>query len=562
MKISLFKGKSKRTVIFTLITLFSIVFLLAGNLILTYFSPIKSIYFDMTSEDLYTLSDAMKKETAFVDELPSGENDKKIEIIFCAKPDVLTASTVTRITYFMALKLQQRYSNISVVCEDVNLNPTAFARFKSNSLTEIKASDIIVSYGDRYRISTASRFWMYDEGDYFSYNGEYHMVAMLKSVTAVERPKAYFLTGHRETIYDAKHPESEMSLSMQSFADLLYERGLEISSFSLSEVDEVPKDCVLLIINNPLDDFVPNPENYDNFASFSDLDKLDKYLVNKQGAVMVAKDYRVKLPFFEEFLSEWGIAFSSSLLKDEGASLDDELDSHTSIIAQYNDNEDNYSYEIYGDFASMSSAPRMIFKDAGYVRCTYKESFATQEQGTSNTTRSYADFLYTSKTAKPYAKNSVTGEYQDLEGYAGKYDLAALVVRNYLHDTENINRMSYLFCTNTKEFFSNELIGNSYYANYDVVSSLIENISRLDVYGSSELGGESLNSPTYGGKQIHRSELSEEIVKIYSSDAKEVIETNAAITGGVKAFLTVVVFLIPVAVAVVGVVVMVRRKFL
>lgn len=562
MNFSLFKGKSKRNAIFTLITLFSIVFLLVGNLLLTYFSPIKSIYFDMTSEDLYTLSDAMKEETAFVDELPSGPDDNKIKIIFCAKPDVLTASTVTRITYFMALKLQQKYPNIKVVCEDVSLNPTAFAQFKSNSLTEIKASDIIVSYGDRYRISTASRFWMYDEGDYFSYNGEYHMVAMLKSVTAVEKPKVYFLTGHRETIYDPANPESEMSLSMQSFADLLYERGLEISSFSLSDVVEVPKDCVLLIINNPLDDFATSPDNYDNFDYFSDLDKLDKYLINKQGAVMVAKDYRVNLPVFEEFLAEWGIEFSSSLLKDESASLDDELDSHTQIIAEYNDNEDNYSYEIYGDFASMSSAPRMIFKDAGYVRCTYKESYATSEQGTMNTLRSYADFLYTSKTAKPYAKNSITGEYQDLAGYAGKYDLAALVVRNNLHDTDNINKMSYLFCTNTKEFFSNDLIGNSYYANYDVLSSLIENISRLDVYGSNELGGESLNSPTYGGKQIHASELSEEIVKIYSSDAKEVIETNQAITGGIVAFITVIVFAIPLAVTVIGIVVRVRRKFL
>jgi hypothetical protein len=249
-------------------------------------------------------------------------------------------------------------------------------------------------------------------------------------------------------------------------------------------------------------------------------------------------------------------------MKDEGSSLDDELDSHTQIIAEYNDNEENYSYEIYGEFASMSSAPRMIFKDAGYVRCTYKESYATPEQGTSNTSRNYADFLYTSKTAKPYAKNSITGEYQDLAGYAGKYDLAALVVRNYLHDTENINKMSYLFCTNTKEFFGNDLIGNSYYANYDVVSSLIDNISRLDVYGSNQLGGESLNSPTYGGKQIHASELSDEIVKIYSSDAKEVIETNQPITSGMKAFITVVVFIIPVAVAVFGIVIRIRRKFL
>ena len=564
MNFSLFKGKNRRTLVFTLIALFSIVFLLVANFLLTYFSPIKSIYFDMTSEDLYTLSDAMKEETAFVNELPSGEGENKIKIIFCTDPDVLTSSVATRVIYFMALKLQQRYENISVVCENAARNPTAFAQFKSNSLTEINADDIIVSYGDRYRISTAARFWMYDEGEYFSYNGEYHMVAMLKSVTAIEKPKAYFLTGHGETVYDPANPESEASLSMKSFADLLYERGLDIALLDLSSpgVVGVPDDCVLLIVNNPTEDFAKNPDMYDNFTYFSDLDKLDKYLINKQGAVMVAKDYRVKLPVFEEFLYEWGIEFGSSLLKDESASLDDELDSYTQLIAEYNTNEDNYSYEIYGEFASMSSAPRMIFSDAGYVKCTYKESYASSEQGTMNTSRSYADFLYTSKNAKPYAKNEDTNEYQDLAGYAGKYDLAALVVRNNLHDTDNVNKMSYLFCTNTKDFFTNDLIGNAYYANYDVVSSLVENISRLDLYGSNALGGESLNSPTYGGKQIHASVLSEEIVQIYSSDAKYVIETNQAMTSGMRTFLTILVFIIPTVVAGLGIAVRIKRKFL
>ena len=56
--------------------------------------------------------------------------------------------------------------------------------------------------------------------------------------------------------------------------------------------------------------------------------------------------------------------------------------------------------------------------------------------------------------------------------------------------------------------------------------------------------------------------LSEEVEKIYSSDAKEIIEINQAMTGGMMAFIMVVVFAIPVAVAIFGMVVIVRRKFL
>jgi hypothetical protein len=95
-----------------------------------------------------------------------------------------------------------------------------------------------------------------------------------------------------------------------------------------------------------------------------------------------------------------------------------------------------------------------------------------------------------------------------------------------------------------------------------VVSSLVENISRLDLYGSNALGGESLNSPTYGGKQIHASVLSEEIVQIYSSDAKYVIETNQAMTNGMRTFLTILVFIIPTVVAGLGIAVRIKRKFL
>jgi len=571
MKFSLFKGKSKRSVVFTLITICSIVLLLVGNLFLTYFSAPKSIYFDMTSERLYSLSDAMKKETAFVDTLPSGENNEKIKIVFSSKPDVLTKSTVLRVTYFMALKLQQRYDNIEVICEDVTLNPTAFAQYKPNSLAEIAPSDVIVSYGDRYRISSASKFWMYDEGEYFSYNGEYHMVAMLKSVTAIERPKAYFLKGHGETYYDPSNPNSEMSISMQSFADLLSERGLEIGILDWTlpaeipadyKTPEVPEDCVLLIINNPTKDFVTDSSQYDKLSYISETDTIDKYLVNKQGAVMVSKDYRTSLPVLEGFLGEWGIGFSDSLMKDDVASLDDELDSNTQLIADYNTDEESYSYAIYGDFASMSSAPRMIFKDAGYVHCTYGESDAAPEAGTMNTLRNYADFVSTSPAAKPYAENPKTHEYVDLAGYAGKYDLAALVVRDSVHEIENTDRMSYLFCTNTKDFFSNDIIGNSYYANYDIVSSLIDNISRLDIYGSSDLGGASLNSSSYGGKQLHNSVLSNEMTYVYSSDAKEIIETNYAITNGMKVFFTVIVAVIPVVIMTLGIIVAIKRKFL
>lgn len=559
MNFSFFKGKSRRSLIFTVITLFSIVFLLAGNFVLSYFSPVESIYFDITKEGLYTLTDAMKKECSFVEKLEDG---KKIKIIFCDDRDRLINNTATRATYFMALQLQDMYSEIEVETVNATLNPTALAPYKATSLTTIAPTDIIITYGERYRLTNADRFWTFSSDEYWSYNGEYRMASLLKSVTAIEQPKAYFVTDHNETYYDPNNPESEGSRELSSFAALLRERGLQIATIRISEVDKIPDDCSLLIINNPTLDFATDPSQYGSLNYVSDTEKIDRYLVKNQGAIMVVKDYRTKLPVLETFLYDWGIEFGNTLLKDEISSLQDEGNTNTALITEYNTDTNSYGYAIYSDFASVSSSPRVVFTDAGYVKCSMKESTSKAENGSSGTSRKYASFLSTSKNAKSYAKNSLTGEYQDLAGYASVYDVAAIAAREHVDTKKNESFFSYVFCANSKDFLSNSLLGNASYANYDVVSSLTENISRLDEYASMELGGLSLNSSSYGGKQLQYATLSEEDVAIYSGDGKEILEQNYAVTNGFIIAFSIVVFLFPIGLIAFGIVVCAKRRFL
>ncbi len=562
MKFNIFGGKSKRSVIFALISVISVILLVVSNFVFSVFVPLKSIYIDMTREGLYTLSEPMKKECDFVEKLSDD-----IVITFCNDRDKLTEDISTRVVYFMSLQLAERYPDkIKVKVVNGTLNPTALAQYKTTSLSEIRPNDVIVSYGDRYRVINARKFWTVGgDGALWSYNGEYRMASIFRSITAINQPTAYFVTDLSEEgvgYYDPSAPESEESLKYAYFRDLLAERGLTVKLLKLSEVDQVPEDCALLIINNPTKDFVPNPEDYDRLDYVSETEKLDRYLVKNQGAIMVNKDYSVELPVLERFLSEWGISFGTTLLKDAEASLADELGTNTNLIASYDTDEESYGYAIYSDFASVSSAPRTIFSNTGYVKCSFKESEATPESGTANTRRQYASFLKSSLAAKPYAKNSLTGEYVDLAGEAGAYDLAAVVARAKLDDVKNETTYSYIFCSATADFLTNGLLGNSSYANYDVLSALIENISRLDDYASMELGGLSLNSSSYGGKQIIYSALSDKAEDIYSGDGKEIIEHNKAINGGFTVTVTVIVFAIPVLVLILGVFVCLRRRYL
>lgn len=557
MNLKLFGCRSRRRLVFTAVTVLLIAVLVGANFVLSLFVPDKSIYFDMTSEGLYSLSAAMKKETEFI-----GGLDKKVEIIFCNDRDRLIASQATRVTYFMALQLQERYpDNVEVRTVNPTLNPTALAKYKTTSLTEISTLDIIISYGDRYRVVGCNRFWTVNEGSYFSYNGEYRMVSLLRSVTAINNPTVYFLTGHGESYYDPTDPESEMSLANAELYDLLVARGLTVRTLDISAADAVPDDCALLIINNPRTDFKTDPTRYDELGYVSDLEKLDRYLVTKQGAIMIAKDYAVELPLLESFLHEWGFDFGTTLMKDEKASIADEDSSYTQLIATYNTDKESYAYGIYGDYADTSSAPRTVFTNTGYITCSFQESSATSEDGTANVARQYISFLTSSESAKPYARHPETGEYVDLAGEEKCYDLAAVVSREALDSEANEKTHSYIFCVNSPDFLSNELLGNSAYANFDVVSLLIDNISRLEEYASMDLGGLSYNSSSYGGKQIWYSTLSYNDATIYYGNATDVYDYNYGISDAFIATLTVCVFAVPTALLVLGIVVAVRRRY-
>jgi len=571
MKFQLFKGKSKRTKIFTAITVLSLILIIALNMLLYHFGIQKTLFLDMTPEGLYTLSDLMLEECDEVfGKLSEKDKTKKVRVTFCTDPDYLIGSTTARLTYFMSLKLQNEYPDtFEVKTVNVAYNPTAVSEYKATSLSKINANNVIVSYGDRYRVATLDYFWTSGtENSYF--NGEYRMATLIRSVSAIAQPKAYFVTDHGETYYDPQNPESEMSIAMATFADLLSDLGLEIKTIALSDpsVERVPDDCALLIINNPTKDFSFDPDKLDELSYVSETEKLDRYLTMKQGAIVVAKDFQRSLPVFEDFLHEWGFKLSDTILVDKESSLEDEDKTGTNIIASYDTDTDSFGYAIYGEYADLTSAPLTVVKNAGSVGCSFKDSLSVGEPGTSYASRSYASYLTTSSTAQRYVKDPVTGEVTSIVDSApGKYDLAALSVRSEIDSIENVKSYSYVFCVNSPDFFSNELLGEVSYANYDIVSAVINNISRIDDYASMDLGGPSLNSSQLGGKLIIPMNMKTEDHTLHSNkyDANDnliVIKENSGISSTEKVVYTCIVFAAPLALTAVGIIVCLKRRHL
>ena len=553
MKLSIFADRSRRSRLFGSITVAAILLLFLLNLVLTHFGIFGTAFLDMTPEGLYTLTDRMAEECAFLDELKNDDGSRaEVGMIFCNDPDKLIAAEDTRVTYYMALALRQKYPGFKVSTVNVSLDPTAVAAYRTTSLTEIAPTDIILTYKGKYRVVTADSFWLTGSAGHYSYNGEYRLASLLLSLTAYRQPVAYFLTGHGETAYDPADPTSPASAACGTLVDLLADQGMRPALLDLSTVDAVPEDCALLIINNPQTDFDSDPGRYREFGYLSDTDKIERYLVADAGSLLVDKDYRISLPNLEDLLAEWGIAFIDANMRQEatdGSGLES-----TRVVAAYNTDEGSYGYSIYKEYADLSTSPRCVIPDTGAVECSYDGSQGRPESGTFNTTVMYSPFL--KADASLYAKNGETGEYSVLIGSerVGERHLAAVSAR-MATDAENGNRRySYIFAAASGSLFSNDLLGNPSLANYEIFSALINNLVRSDRYADDALGGTSFNSDAFAGKIL----VSQ---KIYDETATET-DGFYPLTDGERTAIAIVLAAVPLAVLAVGTVLAVRRKFL
>ena len=554
---NILKGKSTRTRIFTVITLVIIVLAIALNLVLGCFGLHKTLFMDLTYEGFYTLTDTMQEECAFIDEL-----DGEVEIIFCDDPDRLISQTVTRVLYFMSIMLDNCFDNVKTKAVNVALNPTAVSKYKTTSLAEIEPDDVIIAYGDRYRVVKAEVFWYRDSTEQlFSYNGEYKMASLIKSVTAFSNAggaSAYFLVGNGETIYDETKPDENRELL--NFIHVLEDSGLTVKTLDI-KTEDIPDDCALIVINNPTKDFIPDPEYEDYFYYVSPLEKLDRYLVSDYGTLMVAKDHERELPLLEEFLGEWGFEFENVLVKDSENNIADADDSKTQIIGEYNTDENSYGMGIYSEFASLESAPKFIVTDTGYMKCSYGVSDSVFENGTAGTSRIYSPVIFTSDKATAYVKDD-EGNYSLLHANEGRKDIVGITVRKQLNSVTNENKYSYVMCANSAEFFANSFIGSSAYSNYDVLVAATVNTTRSDEYASIDLGGTSQNSSSYGGKMLISEKMTTLGESIYYKDASTPIKQNYGLATSEIVVYSVFIFILPVALAVVGIVVKIKRKYL
>lgn len=481
----------KRNAVTLVLVLALAAVLLAVNLLLPFLSHRANFYPDLTPEGLYTMSDELLDELAYLKE--------DVEIIFCADPDYLFSAEETRLPYVTCKKLAAENEHITIKHINLTSDPTAADAYKTTAGSKVKWNDIIVAAKERYKVLSPASFFGSSDGEYVSYNGEYRIATSILSLTAYkDGPCAYFAYGHGERYYIEGDEGSDSSLS--AFYHLLLDLGMRVKKLNLDEIDRVPEDCALLLMCGTSEDYSMDISSYESTSS---LEKLDEYLSGRK-ALMVFRDALTpSLPAFDEYLAEWGFAFEGTLVTSKENSLSDAgegLGLGDRLIATYPDDESaTLGYDMFSSVIDMGTPPKTVIASSGSVKTTWSDYLYTSAY---NTTRYVSAAFYAPADAVAKDKDGATVRPSEDSAHW----LAAVSTETRLHENGE-RRYSYVFGAASTEMIENRYLADAAYGNGDVMFSIVRYISRADVYASNALGGFDLNSDNYGGKMFGETHL-------------------------------------------------------
>lgn len=243
--------------------------------------PVKYTQFDLTDNQLYTITDDTKDFVAGLDQdvdiyliVESGNEDEDLQ------------------------KVLERYEalsdHIKVHTKDSVVNPSFTKQYTDSSLAD---NSLIVVCGERSKVISYNNIYE-SEINYSTYSyqptgfdAEGQLTSAIDYVTSDTLPKLYVLTGHNE----ASIPDS---LSSQ-----IAKENIDVEDLNLITSESVPEDADCIMINAPQKDI-----------SADEKDRLLSYMENG-GHVLLITDYmETDTPNLDAVLENYGLSVSDGII--------------------------------------------------------------------------------------------------------------------------------------------------------------------------------------------------------------------------------------------------------
>jgi hypothetical protein len=439
------------------------------------------------------------------------KDSETVKVIFCRDMNVLENGAVDEVTAFYetAKEFAERYPGF-VEIECVNL---ITKRNQDGDLCDLTKYQIELDDGTLYP--------MYETSVVFVSEISHKVVTDIASATCTYDTHNSATYGQLAT-YNGEEVFASMALWVLkedhptayfttfhgevvdvTFANMLSCAGYNIDTIDLRSVDMVPEDAGMVVIYNPVKDFERATEGS---GVYSEIEKLDAYL-GSGGSLYVAIDpYVEKLSVLEAFLSDHGITLSEAQ-GENGVVKNIVRDSENAVTTDY--------FTLISELAEseLGGAVREDIAAYGSLGVLMRETAALELSGNAK------PLLVSSDAAETYAGGVKTGS-------EGNYCLAATAV------TENENgSVSRVVVVPSIFLCAQDMLMTDGYANRNFIYSLFENL----------FGRE--NMP-YGCKTT----------LFYTNGTLENLTMQSA------RIYTAIIMTIPAALAIVGAVIVIRRK--
>lgn len=433
----------------TLFTIAFIAIVVVFNVIFTALANKYMWYIDMTKEQVFTLSEEAR-------EIMSDITDP-VNIYFASDPDVLMSgsdSDYMRYIYTTALQMEDEFDNIHVECVDVVKHPSFFREYYNTTNTQIYTDSVVVESNGEVRIFAAEAFFTFSENyEYvWAYNGEYKLVSGIMQVTQTDAPQVAFTSQHGEDLEGAA-----------TLATMFADNGFTVTDVNLTS-DTLDDDCRILVIYNPIYDFLGS-EAED--SSFNEIKKIDEFL-DDYGCLLVFCDpqYVDNLTNLNEFLEEWGIAYVGQTTirdKDNAMSVDG-----YSIVAEYQ--KDTLGASIYSELSDLVTPPMSVIRKSMPIDILWESGGGLSgSRDVSAVLKSY-----------PTSELVVDGEVTEV----GSYNLMTISRETRIINNEYY--YSYVIAAGSPSFASNNYIISNTYANKDILSAAMKAVGRERVLANLE----------------------------------------------------------------------------
>ncbi|MBR5366778.1 MAG: GldG family protein [Clostridia bacterium] len=436
----------------TVFTVAFVAIVIIFNIIFTALANRYMWYIDMTEQQVYTLSEEAKEIMSDITE--------DVWIHFASEPDELmngTNSSYTRYIYTTALQLEEEFPNVHVDAVSVLKNPSYFREYYNTTATDIDTTSVVITTEKETRVVRAQAFFTFNDtsdlSTVWAYSGEKRMISNIMQVTQTETPIVAFTTQHGEDIGGAT-----------TLAELFADNGFTVTAVDLSH-DTIDDDCRILVIFNPLYDFLGAEADS---AEYNEIEKIDKFL-DRYGCLLVfAEPGSVsKLTNLNEFLEEWGIAYvPDTMIKDEDHAMS--VDGYK-IVAEYQ--RDTLGGSIYADLNDLATPPKTVIYKSAPIDILWEQG------GGLSGTRDVSPVLKSYDTSV-LVKDGMVGEQ-------GSYNL--MVVSRESRIVDNEYYYSYVIAAGSPTFASKSNLDSNAYANDDVLSAAMKAVGRERVLAALTL---------------------------------------------------------------------------